>query len=157
MPRAQRDLAELYRWIGAPSSDAARNWYYGLRKAIRSLRTNPQRCPPTQENAVLRHLLYGHSRHIYRVIYRVMESRKEVEVLHIRHGARDQFTHEGNGSTGAELIDPVPAQQFHTAQVTVFRSLLRVHPRRGIVPADGVNFSERHVRIGTGIIEPHGF
>ena len=83
MPRAERDLAGLYRWIGARSSDAARKWYRGLREGIRSLRTSPQRCPATPENKDLRHLLYGRTPHAYRVIYRVAESRKEVEVLHI--------------------------------------------------------------------------
>jgi plasmid stabilization system protein ParE len=46
--------------------------------------------------------IYGHTPHIYRVIYRVVESRKEVDVLHIRHGARDEFTNkEGNGNPEA--------------------------------------------------------
>jgi len=36
-------------------------------------------------------LLYGIKPHIYRVIYRVLENRKQVEVLHIRHGARRRF------------------------------------------------------------------
>jgi plasmid stabilization system protein ParE len=42
----------------------------------------------TREN--LRHLLYGRKPSIYRVIYRVREKQKKVEVLHIRHGARRQ-------------------------------------------------------------------
>jgi mRNA-degrading endonuclease RelE of RelBE toxin-antitoxin system len=29
--------------------------------------------------------------HQYRVIYRVLEQRKQVDVLHIRHGARRRF------------------------------------------------------------------
>jgi plasmid stabilization system protein ParE len=98
VPRAQRDLADLYRWTGARQSDAARNWYRGLRDAIRSLRTSPQRYPSTPENKSLRHLLYGHKPHVYRVIYRVVEGRKEVGALHIRHGARDDFNGEGYGS-----------------------------------------------------------
>jgi toxin ParE1/3/4 len=101
VPRAQLDLSGLFRWVGARSSDAARTWYRGLREAVRSLRTSPQRCPPTPENKDLRHLLYGRTPHIYRVIYRVVESRKEVDVLHIRHGARDEFTNGGNGSPEA--------------------------------------------------------
>jgi len=39
-------------------------------------------------------LLYGHKPHIYRVIYRILERPKQVEVLHIRHGAMDQFGDE---------------------------------------------------------------
>jgi plasmid stabilization system protein ParE len=33
-------------------------------------------------------LLYGHKPNVYRVIYRVLEKLKKVEVLTIRHGAR---------------------------------------------------------------------
>jgi len=42
----------------------------------------------TPEKAQLRHLLYGHKPHVYRVISRVLEREKQVVVLHIRHGAR---------------------------------------------------------------------
>lgn len=45
----------------------------------------------TPENSKLRHLLYGHKPHIYRVIYRVLEKRKEIVILHVRHGARNEF------------------------------------------------------------------
>jgi toxin ParE1/3/4 len=91
IPRAERDLAGIYNWIGAPSSDAARSWYLGLREAIRTLQNNPNRCPETPEDDELRHLLYGNRPHTYRVIYRVLEKQKQVHVLHIRHGARQPF------------------------------------------------------------------
>ncbi len=91
MPRAERDLAALYEQIDAAHSGAARKWYEGLKEFILRLEQNPNRCPVTPESSKLRHLLYGHKPHVYRVIYRVREPQKEVEVLHIRHGARDQF------------------------------------------------------------------
>ena len=90
-PRAQRDLFDLYRRIGARSSDAALTWYRGLKHAIRSLRDNPNRCPVTPESERFRHLLYGAKPHVYRVIYQVTEKQKEVDVLHLRHGARQEF------------------------------------------------------------------
>jgi mRNA-degrading endonuclease RelE of RelBE toxin-antitoxin system len=34
---------------------------------------------------------YGNKPHVYRVIYRVLEREKRVNVLHIRHGARRDF------------------------------------------------------------------
>jgi toxin ParE1/3/4 len=40
---------------------------------------------------MLRHLLYGRKPYVYRVIYRVVERQKQVEVLHIRHGARQKL------------------------------------------------------------------
>ena len=95
MPRAQRDLAGIYDWIGARASDAALAWYRGLKGAILTLRNGPNRCPVTPEDRDLRHLLYGGKPHIYRVIFRVLEKQKQVDVLHIRHGARQEFkSHE---------------------------------------------------------------
>ena len=91
MPRAERDLSAIYDWIGAPSSNAANTWYRGLREAIRTLRTNPDRCPVTPEDRAFRHLLYGAKPHVYRVIYRILEKPKQVDILHIRHGARQEF------------------------------------------------------------------
>ncbi|MGD1098699.1 MAG: type II toxin-antitoxin system RelE/ParE family toxin [Bryobacteraceae bacterium] len=86
--RAARDLAHLYIEINARNSDAALTWYRGFKQAILSLEEQPYRCPVTPESDQLRHLLYGHKPHIYRAIYRVLEKQKQVDVLHIRHGAR---------------------------------------------------------------------
>jgi toxin ParE1/3/4 len=92
MPRAQRDLTLLFEHIHAAESVNAFRWYEDLKRAILSLEKHPNRCAVTPENKRLRHLLYGHKPHIYRVIYRVLERSKRVEVLHIRHGARQRFT-----------------------------------------------------------------
>lgn len=92
MPRAQRDLALLFEHIHAAESVTAFRWYEGLKRAILSLEKHPNRCAVTPENKQLRHLLFGRKPHIYRVIYRVRERKKQVEVLHIRHGARRNFT-----------------------------------------------------------------
>jgi plasmid stabilization system protein ParE len=91
MPRAERDLAGIYDWIGALSSQAAHTWYRGLRDAIRTLRNAPNRCPVTPEDRSLKHLLYGGKPHVYRVIYRVLEKQKQVDVFHIRHASRQEF------------------------------------------------------------------
>jgi len=88
LPRAELDREKLYEHIHAEDSDAALEWYRGLRTAIFSLANNPARCPVTPENPRFRHLLYGHKAHVYRVIFRVLEKQQQVEVLHIRHGAR---------------------------------------------------------------------
>ena len=89
--RAERDFASLYREINAERSDAALRWYRGLKEAVLSLEELPNRCPMTPEKAQLRHLLYGNKPHVYRVIFRVVEKHKRVDVLHIRHGARDKL------------------------------------------------------------------
>ena len=86
--RAERDLADLHEKINAEHSDVALQWYRGLKGAILSLEEHPNRCPVRRERDKLRHLLYVHKPHIYRVIFRVLEREKHVEVLHIRHAAR---------------------------------------------------------------------
>jgi toxin ParE1/3/4 len=92
MPRAKGDLAAIKHRIAAGTSEAAGKWYFGLQDAIRSLGDNPNRCASIPEDPELRHLLYGNKPHIYRVIYQVVEKRKEVRIIHIRHGARREFT-----------------------------------------------------------------
>jgi plasmid stabilization system protein ParE len=93
--RAKRDLDSVFEEIHASDSEAALKWYKGLKNAILTLERLPNRCPATRENPQLRHLLYGQKPHIYRVIYRILVKQKQVEVLHIRHGARREFsTHE---------------------------------------------------------------
>ena len=89
--RAQRDLARIYIWINADDSDAALKWYRGFRQAILNLEEHPNRCPVTPENGKLRHMLYGNRPQVYRAIYRVVEKQKQVDVLHIRHGARSEY------------------------------------------------------------------
>jgi toxin ParE1/3/4 len=89
--RAERDLTRLYEAINATHSEAALEWYGDLKKAIFSLQEKPNRCPEAHEKNGLRHLLYGHMPHIYRVIYRILERQKSVEVLHVRHGARQEL------------------------------------------------------------------
>ncbi len=90
--RAERDLADLYAQIHAEHSGMALNWYLGLKQAILSLDENPHRCPLARRKDKIRQLLYGSKPHVYRVIYHVQERQKQVEVLHIRHGARQEFT-----------------------------------------------------------------
>jgi toxin ParE1/3/4 len=86
--RAGRDLESLFEEIHADQSTAALKWYAGLKKAILSMEETPNRCPYAQESKKLRNLLYGKKPHIYRVIYRIVETEKLVDILHIRHGAR---------------------------------------------------------------------
>ena len=86
--RAQRDLAAIYEYIQAETSDQASRWFNGLEAAIFSLASQPERGVCTAENSALRQLLYGNRPHVYRVIYRISKRAGTVQVLHIRHGAR---------------------------------------------------------------------
>jgi len=89
--RARRDLDLLFRNIHAEDSETALKWYKGLMEAALALEEMPNRCPATPESSQLRHLLYGSKPHVYRVICRVLENEKRVNVVHIRHGARQEF------------------------------------------------------------------
>jgi len=93
--RAARNLRRIYRDIEAATSEAARAWFNGLEAAVLSLDENPGRSPVTPEDRGLRHLLYGHGRHIYRIIYTIDERDAVVTVLHIRHGARQPLAPRG--------------------------------------------------------------
>lgn len=89
--RAERDLEEIYEHIHAAESAAARRWFESLKREISTLQEHPNRCPVAPESKKIRHLLYGRTPRIYRVIYLVVEDQKHVYVLHIRHGARRRF------------------------------------------------------------------
>jgi plasmid stabilization system protein ParE len=90
--RAQQDLSLLYEHINAGHSKAGLKWYRGLKRAMSSLETLPYRCPVTHESERLRHLLYGRRPHVYRVIYRIFETEKQVEIVHIRHSRQSELT-----------------------------------------------------------------
>jgi toxin ParE1/3/4 len=89
--RAQVDLDAIYAAINAEYSATAFRWFNRLERALLTLEEAPARCPVTPEDGHFRLLLFGNKPHIYRVIYRVLERHEEVEVLHIRHGARQAF------------------------------------------------------------------
>jgi mRNA-degrading endonuclease RelE of RelBE toxin-antitoxin system len=90
--RAVRDLEILYLQKNVGGSDAAGRSYNGLEEAVFTLANHPQRCPriPEMKKAGrdLRHLLYGSSSHVYRIIFEIDVRNKVAWVLHIRHGSR---------------------------------------------------------------------
>jgi toxin ParE1/3/4 len=89
--RAQRDYTGLFLEINAQDSPTAVKWHHKLSKAILSLTEMPERCPAIRENARLKHLLYGRKPNVYRIIFRILEREKRVQVIHIRHAARRDF------------------------------------------------------------------
>jgi plasmid stabilization system protein ParE len=89
--RAHRDLAAIYEYIQAGSSVQAFRWFNRLEKAILSLEKHPRRGTVAREDSRLRQILYGNKPHVYRIIYSIRERSRVVSVLHIRHGARQDF------------------------------------------------------------------
>lgn len=86
-----RDLAEIYDYIHADTSDRAHDWFNRLNDMILSLDEFPSRGTRTPELRELRELFFGRKPHIYRIIYDVDAENHEVNVLHIRHSARRRF------------------------------------------------------------------
>jgi plasmid stabilization system protein ParE len=94
MPRARQDLVRIYQYVHAADSQQARAWFNGMETLVASLNEQPNRGAVTREDATIRQLLNGTKPYVYRVIYRVLPRARRVEVLHIRHGARDAFQHK---------------------------------------------------------------
>jgi plasmid stabilization system protein ParE len=90
--RALRDLAQIYQRIEAEVSLQAADWFAGLEEAIYSLEQHPHRTPTISEDRKLHHLLYGKNPRVYRIIYEIEKRTSTVNVLHIRHGARDKMS-----------------------------------------------------------------
>ncbi|MGD0498766.1 MAG: type II toxin-antitoxin system RelE/ParE family toxin [Bryobacteraceae bacterium] len=89
--RAARDLQLLFHSIGVEESDAALRGLDGMERAIATLNEFPNRCslaPESRPGCVIRQLLHGSGRYVYRILFRVTPKPRAVVVLHIRHGAR---------------------------------------------------------------------
>lgn len=86
--RAEKNLAEIYKYIGVESSDTAARWAERLHDAIATLRQMPLSGAVTHENPLTRQLVFGNKPHFYRIIYRVRERTHQVTIVHIAHGRR---------------------------------------------------------------------
>lgn len=95
---AENDAYAAFERIREAAPIHAEKWLVGLFMAIDTLRKSPARCPVIPEapelGFVARHLLYGKSRGVYRIIFHVAESDKHVRVLRIWHSSRDVLTAE---------------------------------------------------------------
>lgn len=88
---AGQDADAILDWLlSEHAGEAGMRWFLALQDAIASLSEFPARCGLAPENAVfpfeVRQLLYGHTPHVYRILFTVED--KTVYVLHIRHGRR---------------------------------------------------------------------
>lgn len=90
-PEAESDLRRAYGYLRDHSLPAARDWSKGIRARIRTLATNPLRCPLAPEAVTIgepiRELFFGSgNRGTYRILF-VVEA-DWVFVVHVRHGSR---------------------------------------------------------------------
>jgi len=77
------------------AGETGARWFEALEEAVASLSKFPERCSLAPESTAfpyeVRHLLYGHRPHIYRILFTIRD--KVVYVLHIRHGRRRVLKH----------------------------------------------------------------
>lgn len=90
LPAAERDILEIHLRFAQYGNDVATRWYNRLIEVILSLETFPERCPFAPENKYIDHeireIFHGRRQPKYRILFTVSED--EVNVLHVRHGAR---------------------------------------------------------------------
>ena len=93
---AERDADAILEWLlSHQAGDTGTRWFKALEDAIASLAEFPRRCALAPESKVfpleVRHLLYGHTPHVYRILFTIEGD--SVFVLHIRHGRREPLKH----------------------------------------------------------------
>jgi plasmid stabilization system protein ParE len=99
---AKRDIQQDYDWwANNRSVEQAKRWYAGIRAAIRSLRTNPDRRALAIESDLLaqeiRQLSFGLGRRpTHRIVFAIED--ETVVVLRIRHTSQDALLPEDLGS-----------------------------------------------------------
>lgn len=96
-PVAEAELEEAYRYIWKESPERAMRWRARLLVKAESLSRWPERCALAPENDAfpeeIRHLVFGS----YRLLFSILETKREVHVVHIRHGKRRHL-----GETGGD-------------------------------------------------------
>jgi plasmid stabilization system protein ParE len=91
--RAECDVDAILAWLSrrGVTASAAGRWHDRLLASIATLERDPQRCALASEAEELglevRELLFGRRPNVYRILFLVQQ--RLVNVLHIRHSARD--------------------------------------------------------------------
>jgi plasmid stabilization system protein ParE len=92
---ADQDAETILEWLlSQHAGETGTKWLAALKEAIESLSKFPERRPLAPESPKfpfqVRQLFYGHSPHIYRILFTINQDR--VYVLYIRHGRRHSVT-----------------------------------------------------------------
>ena len=85
-PLARADLREIVEYIARDDSDAAQRVGERILESVEILRDMPElgRMVPERRNPTIREIIRGS----YRIVYRVREALRTIEVWRIWHGAR---------------------------------------------------------------------
>ena len=87
---ADRDLVAIDDYVFSDSPQNAQSLIAELHSAIDSLDVFPYRCKTFEENDDPSKIVYLMSGRPFGIYYRVVESAQLVEILTVRHGARDR-------------------------------------------------------------------
>lgn len=89
-PEAAKEIEDIYLYIAQDSLENAARWYFAIHDKIQTLKESPNRCPAAFESRFysyeIRNLIFGN----YRVLFRVREQGQAVQILHVKHGARER-------------------------------------------------------------------
>ena len=95
-PGAESEIEKAYNWYRGQNPSFADRWFRELMNTIATLQEKPRRCALAVENDVfseeVRQLLYGKSRHVYRILFTIRTD--AVYVLYVRHAAQAPITEE---------------------------------------------------------------
>ena len=90
--RAEGDLDTIYSTVTTETRQTGQRWFDSFETAILSLSILPERCVSepklSSSHRVVRKLLFGKRRYVYRVYYAVLDD--AVRILPVRHAARKE-------------------------------------------------------------------
>jgi plasmid stabilization system protein ParE len=94
--RARADAVQTFRWSANRSPDDAARWYLDFEKAVAKLGTMPERHPIAEDESeqlgiVLRQMLYGRRRRVYRLLFSIEGN--TVTLHYVRHAAQGPIEH----------------------------------------------------------------
>src|SRR4051794_30138882 len=88
--RALKDLREIRDYIARKSPDNAADFLRKILDRIDTIEGSPEAYPKAPEDDVVPYTLRQYILKPYRILYRVQG--KNVQILHVRHGARKHAT-----------------------------------------------------------------
>ena len=94
-PAARVDILDAASYIQQTRSELeSLRWKNALTRAIRSLEEMPHRCPKAAESDDIGLEIRALTHHPHRILFRVAEDRKTVEIMCVYHEKREPLTPE---------------------------------------------------------------
>lgn len=84
-PRATRDLTSIFLYLDAHSKAGASNVMRAIRESVRLVAEHPDAWQSTDMQGIRVKVV---RRYRFLIFYRVLEEQGEIEIVHVRHGAR---------------------------------------------------------------------